>query len=1069
MPAHTKGAIDHVEVLLGLSEGTIDGLIEGKKSFYFGDTPFQNQDGHDNFDQASITMYPGDPSPPDIVLKLGGSASNMPINTNMENDVIIVRTTGNTTGLVNALDIRIVVTDLSFAATEGPKGANLYFKMEYKRSDSGTWLDFAGGQQHVYALITTPSPFEYRQAITPWQGTWDIRVTKNSSPDDDKHHHTCQWESYQEIIIGPLNFPYTACAVVEVQASNQFSSVPDMWGLYHGIKCRVPDNYNTDTRVYTGSWGGIFKTAWTDDNVWILHELIGNNRWGMAAYFPVATDVYDFYDASVYISTQVPDGSGGTMPRFSYNRVISDPEMGDTLVNEVAGSFFGICIPDGNGTYILRLDRDEDPVALFTPEMVSEGLFTYSYSDMEQRYNKITAKFPNPTIKWNEDKRVVEDTADQAINGIVPLELILPNVTNFQEAMRSAKMRQLSSLTETESVMFKTNRMARVVDIFDVILIADPDMNYALTRRILSISQDRKTINFRDQMGLESGITYTANFQTTAGLLSKNFNLNSSGAYYSITFGSPIDNAVVVPNAFSVGAVGTVGLPKPYRVLNVTVESGDEDNQTILATEVNRAKYNLVDNMDYEGNNGPLHWRNNKSDTYVPPPTELTLSNQNRTVLGKTHNILRFSFTPSAITVSSGPVNNNFVERPVKPRISRYRVEYAYNGRLPVFLTETVNPAFEVEDPLAGDYTFYVYALNDIGCVSDAVTYDYTVDAATSSLPIPDISGLEIENQGTDTVFTSEDVKFTWRITATGLVAYDLDDEEIIAGTESFTNDSTFKEFHLKFIDVDTGETFFTDHTKEFHYRFTYAQNRKTDGGPRRTFKLGVTYRNKSGLNGKTAYLTVSNPAPAVVTNLRAEVGPGTVKFMWDASPDPDVMGYKLWLTTVPGGVSDDTDLFYKGKENSFIYTVAPGAVVYIKVAAYDGFDNTVNQSDWLSVTIPKIGAGYIDDRAIQPKNLARDYDAWTPSAPGSHTILDNKIGLLIVLGAPSASALVVVMPPNPIDGQLTTITTNQALSTVTISPNTGQTIAGTPPTTLGPDAPVSYMYSLPNTLWFRV
>jgi len=58
-------------------------------------------------------------------------------------------------------------------------------------------------------------------------------------------------------------------------------------------------------------------------------------------------------------------------------------------------------------------------------------------------------------------------------------------------------------------------------------------------------------------------------------------------------------------------------------------------------------------------------------------------------------------------------------------------------------------------------------------------------------------------------------------------------------------------------------------------------------------------------------------------------------------------------------------------------------------------------------------------------------------------------------------------MPAAPIDGQIVRMLSSQTITSLTLSPNTGQSISGAP-TTIGPASPFAMIYSpsRPGTSW---
>ena len=76
----TLFSVDTVEIVLGISEGPIKGLVEGSKSYYVGETPLKSVDGTENFKDFYLGVYPGKDTDPAVTYRLGGEASNYPVS-----------------------------------------------------------------------------------------------------------------------------------------------------------------------------------------------------------------------------------------------------------------------------------------------------------------------------------------------------------------------------------------------------------------------------------------------------------------------------------------------------------------------------------------------------------------------------------------------------------------------------------------------------------------------------------------------------------------------------------------------------------------------------------------------------------------------------------------------------------------------------------------------------------------------------------------------------------------------------------------------------------------------------
>lgn len=86
----------------------------------------------------------------------------------------------------------------------------------------------------------------------------------------------------------------------------------------------------------------------------------------------------------------------------------------------------------------------------------------------------------------------------------------------------------------------------------------------------------------------------------------------------------------------------------------------------------------------------------------------------------------------------------------------------------------------------------------------------------------------------------------------------------------------------------------------------------------------------------------------------------------------------------------------------------------------------------------------------------------------GFSITIGTGINQLILNPAGTLAAGTVVLPLKVLDEQVVRITSEQIVTALTVSPNTGQTIVGAP-TTLAQYGSVSFMYNLANLTWYRV
>ena len=128
---------DTVEVLLGISEGPIKGLVDGARSFRADDTPLENASGDANFESFELDLWPGNEAGHLIKLDLGGFSNPINIGTTLAQGTPVTRS-GVTKG-IDAADFRIVVQQLLEQKDDGVYKANLALRFEIKKKTSSTW------------------------------------------------------------------------------------------------------------------------------------------------------------------------------------------------------------------------------------------------------------------------------------------------------------------------------------------------------------------------------------------------------------------------------------------------------------------------------------------------------------------------------------------------------------------------------------------------------------------------------------------------------------------------------------------------------------------------------------------------------------------------------------------------------------------------------------------------------------------------------------------------------------------------------------------------------------------
>lgn len=639
---------DSAEILIGLCEGPIAGLQDGKSSFYMNDTPL-NTNGEDNFDDYELEIYNGDASTDQkINFTLGGISKQSAVTVNTE----LVHQNDTATCMVNTLaidfiDVRVQVGQLYTQSKKGNvKQTSGQFSIEYRKvvgSKYGPWLSYNNGVCTISGKTTSPYTKDYRINVErddENDGRWQVRVTRlsgDSSSDSNGYFFKLYFIQCEGVDSTEREFKNTALAHLTIKTTDQLTQLPQVYGIYKLLKIRVPSNYDPEAHTYNGLWDGTFKIAWTDNPAWCLYDLIMNDRYGVNSYFPVTPDKWDFYEAGQYcdaVGKYAFDGENGVPvsldgkerePRYTLNMLITESQSGPDMLNYIASTFNGVVYEDATGLVRLAIDDATKPaVQIFNPANVTPAGFSYTFTDPASRYNDFTVTFVNPDLEWNEDRRRVTTPygeEDQEIYKRIPYNFNAVGCIKESEAVRKARYKLISTLKETMSVSFTTNRVAMNVNLFDTILIADPNMNYSQTGRIKSISEDRGTIYLRDPVFIESEGSYEVNIQTSNSVMRCGVNISEYGNVKELNLDNKLPDNVYEKAVFTLsGTADNHGNPKPFKVVGITEQSGNPDNVTITAVEIFR-------NKQYEADIGislsPAESDSSTRDNYTNVPQVL--------------------------------------------------------------------------------------------------------------------------------------------------------------------------------------------------------------------------------------------------------------------------------------------------------------------------------------------------------------------------------------------------------------------------------------------------------------
>lgn len=479
--SRSKQLVKIVEVI---SEGEVEGLADGMKSVYFDNTPVQNKDGSYNFNNVQLEGRVGS-QVQDVIAGFNTSEKEVSVGTQVRKNLPITRTV--TDSKVSRLRLTIGVQSLFSQAENGDtNGTTVELvitigSQSYPVSISGKYSS-QYLQQHTFDNLP-PVPFTVKVE----------RVTEDSK--SQRLQNNTVWSSYTEIIDTEFTYPNTALIGVKFD-SEYFSNIPARTYDLLGLRVKVPSNYDTRTRKYTGMWDGTFKTDWTDNPAWILYDVVTSKRYGLGNRLgEFGADKWALYQVSQYCDQLVPDGFGGQEPRFTCNAWLTEQRSAYDVINDICSIFRAIPVWNGQQLTVV-MDRPSDPAWTYTNANVEKGEFNYTFSAKKTRHNAIQVEYADKDNGYEKAIEYVSDDESIRRNGLNVKKITAFGCTSRGQAHRTGLWLLQTEKLETKTVSFVVGAEGLMHVPGDIIKVADT--HYAGTNvggRVLSGNGKKVTLD----------------------------------------------------------------------------------------------------------------------------------------------------------------------------------------------------------------------------------------------------------------------------------------------------------------------------------------------------------------------------------------------------------------------------------------------------------------------------------------------------------------------------------------------------------------------------------------------
>lgn len=473
-----------VRIIDVVSEGEVEGLADGMKSVYFDNTPVQNKNGSYNFNNVQLEGRVGSQAQ-DVIAGFNTSEKEVSVGTQVRKNLPITRTV--TDSKVSRLRLTIGVQSLFSQNENGDTGGATVElvitigSQSYPVSISGKYSS-QYLQQHTFDNLPQ-APFTVKVE----------RVTEDSK--SQRLQNNTVWSSYTEIIDTEFTYPNTALIGVKFD-SEYFSNIPTRTYDLLGLRVKVPSNYDTRTRKYTGMWDGTFKIDWTDNPAWILYDVVTSKRYGLGNRLgDFGADKWTLYQVSQYCDQLVPDGFGGQEPRFTCNAWLTEQRSAYDVINDICSIFRAMPVWNGQQLTVV-MDRHYDPVWTYTNANVEKGEFNYTFSSKKSRHNAIQVEYSDKDNGYEKAIEYVSDDEEIRKHGLNVKKITAFGCTSRGQAHRTGLWLLQTEKLETKTVSFTVGAEGLMHVPGDIIKVADT--YYAGTNvggRVLYVNGKKVTLD----------------------------------------------------------------------------------------------------------------------------------------------------------------------------------------------------------------------------------------------------------------------------------------------------------------------------------------------------------------------------------------------------------------------------------------------------------------------------------------------------------------------------------------------------------------------------------------------
>lgn len=697
-PVHGKNtakSAQRIRQIHAVCEGVVHGFANGNehplKSIYLDDTPVQNADGSYNFHGIEVLFQNGSPDQ-SYVPGFDATERVVSVGTEVKHNQPLTRTVNDT--LVDTLRVTVSVytntrTDPNTGDTSAASTSLAVSVIKDGRVAASKPVDFTekSGSYYYQDVVFDKLP----------AAPFEVKVERRTpdSPNTNVVNNT-YFASYVEIITAKLSYPNTATLYLKADSEQFGNKAPTVNALLDAQVIDVPSNYDPVARTYIGMWDGSFKEAWTNNPAWIMYDLLTKKRYSGIAHRidPTMIDRWALYNIGKYCDEMVDDGYGGREPRFVCNAYITDERAAGEVLSDLASCFRGMAFWAGQAV-TAKLDRNEDPVAMYTNANVVDGLFSYATVSRKAIHTAVHVRYQDKRNGYRMTTEYLQD--DDAVRkwGLNVKSMTAFGCDSRGQAIRIGKWLLHTEIHQRETVTFKTGREGLRHLPHDIIQVMDNERAGArFAGRVASVTGS--AVRLTEPLTEDGGSVVGGKFRYTT---------TDGGLVEVEIMSQPEPDLVVVNRTLTDVAEDSVWMivakvkPVLYRCLSIS-ENRAEGTYSVSALLHNPDKEAIVD----------------KGAIFEPDLRSLhTLQPQ----------IDQFD-----LTYESGEAVLTWDAALAAGDVLFYNLELYRDGEATPFRTQygLRDPSFKLSDLGPGTYVVKLYAINARGQKSIPKTKTFTVD-----------------------------------------------------------------------------------------------------------------------------------------------------------------------------------------------------------------------------------------------------------------------------------------------------------------------------------------------------